>query len=73
MLAVVCLSLVVISVDSTILNVALPSMVRELAPKARSCSGSSTPASRAATPLTAFGPTPSPAPKTPIARRHRDG
>ena len=40
---VLCISLVVISVDNTIVNVALPTIVRDLGAGARGCSGSSTP------------------------------
>ena len=42
-LAVLSLSLLVISLDNTILNVALPSIRSDLGASAASCSGSSTP------------------------------
>jgi MFS family permease len=42
-LVVICLSVFVISVDATIVNVALPTLSRELTPTPRSCNGSSTP------------------------------
>ena len=42
-LAVLCLSVLVIGVDNTIVNLALPTISRELAATTRSCSGWSTP------------------------------
>ena len=43
-LAVLCLALLVVGIDGTIVNVALPTLVRELGASPRaSCSGSSTP------------------------------
>ena len=43
-LGILCLSVLVITLDGTIVNVALPSLVRELgATTSPSCSGSSTP------------------------------
>ena len=41
-LGVLCLSLLAISVDNSILNVALPTIVRELGPRGRISNGSST-------------------------------
>ena len=42
-LGVLCLSLIVISLDNTILNVALPTLERDLGASPPSCSGSWTP------------------------------
>ena len=42
-LAVICLSVFVVSVDATIVNVALPTLSRELDADTANCSGSSTP------------------------------
>ena len=39
-LAVLCLSVLLIVVDNTIVNVALPTISRELSPRPRTCSGS---------------------------------
>ena len=42
-LAILCLALVVVGIDGTIVNVALPTFVRELGASASELSGSSTP------------------------------